>query len=68
MSIFQTPNFACHLLRSIMYQVLLAVEHMHSNQVVHRDLKVEKIIIINSGIRQGGGRESVGDRGKECVE
>ena len=26
--------------RSVMYQVFLAVEHMHSNNFVHRDLKV----------------------------
>ena len=29
-----------------MYQIFLAVEHMHSHGVVHRDLKVGKIMLI----------------------
>lgn len=31
--------------RKIMYQILLAVGHMHDHQVVHRDLKPENILL-----------------------
>ncbi len=35
-----TNRTLCFLSRKIMYQIFIAVEHMHSHKVIHRDLKV----------------------------
>ena len=35
--------------KEIIYKLLLAVNHMHSNNIVHRDLKPENVLIDSSG-------------------
>lgn len=43
-------NFTEHYAAYIIYQILLAVNHLHSKKIVHRDLKPENIVLSNKTI------------------
>eukprot|EP01086_Lenisia_limosa_P013219 TRINITY_DN42131_c0_g1_i1.p1 TRINITY_DN42131_c0_g1~~TRINITY_DN42131_c0_g1_i1.p1 ORF type:complete len:353 (-),score=52.54 TRINITY_DN42131_c0_g1_i1:85-1143(-) len=43
-------SFAQSEVKSLLYQILLAVDHMHSNWVLHRDLKAANLLISKDGI------------------
>lgn len=39
------PNYNQALIKSIMYQIINATEHLHSHKVLHRDLKPQNILV-----------------------
>jgi len=43
--VFSTESIKC-----IMHQILKAVEYLHSNYIIHRDLKTANILIKNDGV------------------
>jgi cyclin-dependent kinase 12/13 len=52
----------------IMHQILSAVQHCHSRNIVHRDLKLENVLLVNSWA-DGGRHVKVADFGfaKVCA-
>eukprot|EP00033_Pygsuia_biforma_P001454 GCRY01001642.1.p1 GENE.GCRY01001642.1~~GCRY01001642.1.p1 ORF type:complete len:500 (+),score=50.95 GCRY01001642.1:190-1689(+) len=43
-------NFMASEVKSLMYQLLLAVKHMHENWVLHRDLKASNLLMTPEGV------------------
>ncbi|XP_067132750.1 cyclin-dependent kinase 4-like [Centruroides vittatus] len=44
-----SPGLGPDRIKDIMYQLLSGVDFLHSNRVVHRDLKPQNILVTNSG-------------------
>ena len=49
-----TPYLQPMVLKSIMFQLLKGIEHLHQNFIVHRDLKPPNILIFDNGKDQRG--------------
>ncbi|XP_054724923.1 cyclin-dependent kinase 4-like [Uloborus diversus] len=43
------PGLSPEMIKDILYQMLSAVDFLHSNRIVHRDLKPQNVLITNAG-------------------
>ncbi len=70
-SMMRAPAFRLEFIRSWAYQLLSAVEHLHSQSICHRDIKPQNLLIDFSGqilvLGDLGSAKVIGDQNEKSV-